>query len=224
MTITDVSRLFSHRIEEEDQLIFATQLCNSILTMQERLEEKTNILYAVEQAISNELNHVLHQQQHYDTLPNSIPLNSNETNDLISLKNSIYRSRELSRIQSKEMHDLDLSLREMESVLTSKYEQLKSLEYETSCSSSISSRSMTPNQYFLPSQSVRNQCDEFPSNSYETLEFLSNPSQTIQLTLMKEIDEDSGINSLTSEDSNHHSMFITQQKINTHSTQLETLV
>ena len=57
--MNDVSRLFSHQIEQEDQLLFATQLCNSILTMQERLEEKTNVLYAVEQAISNELNHVV---------------------------------------------------------------------------------------------------------------------------------------------------------------------
>ena len=224
--MTDVQRLFSHRFEQDDQLIFATQLCNSILTMQERLEEKTNILYAVEQAISNELNHVLHQQ-HYDTLPNlsvnvsSQPSNPNETNDLISLKNSIYRSRELSRIQSKEMHDLDLSLREIDVPLASKYELLKSLEYETP------SRSITPNQpYAMPSQMLRTHLDDGPSNSYETLDYhLSNASQTLhQLTLMKEADEDSGINSLTSEDSNHHSMFLTHQKLNTHSTQLETLV
>lgn len=226
VTMNDVARLFSHRIEQEDQLIFATQLCNSILTMQERLEEKTNILYAVEQAISNELNHVLHQQ-HYDTLPNlsvnsSQPLNPNETNDLISLKNSIYRSRELSRIQSKEMHDLDLSLREIDVAIASKYELLKSLEYENP------SRSITPNQqYSIPSQSIRTHLDDGTSNSYETLEYqLSNASQTLhhQLTLMKEVDEDSGINSLTSEDSNHHSMFLIHQKLNTHSTQLETLV
>jgi len=226
VTMNDVARLFSHRIDQEDQLIFATQLCNSILTMQERLEEKTNILYAVEQAISNELNHVLHQQ-HYDTLPNlsvnlSQPLNPNETNDLISLKNSIYRSRELSRIQSKEMHDLDLSLREIDVALASKYELLKSLEYETP------SRSITPNQqYSIPIQTIRTHLDDGTSNSYETLEYhhLSNASQTLhQITLMKEVDEDSGINSLTSEDSNHHSMFLTHQKLNAHSTQLETLV
>ncbi|CAF4640900.1 unnamed protein product, partial [Rotaria magnacalcarata] len=78
---------------------------------------------------------VLHQQ-HYDVLPITITDNPNSSsNDLLTLKNSIYRSRELSRIQSKEMHDLDLSLREAEILLGSKYDELKYLEYETSSNS-----------------------------------------------------------------------------------------
>ncbi|CAF4213669.1 unnamed protein product, partial [Rotaria magnacalcarata] len=101
----------------------------------EHIDEKTNVLHGVEQAISNELNLVLHQQ-HYDVLPITITDNPNSSsNDLLTLKNSIYRSRELSRIQSKEMHDLDLSLREAEILLGSKYDELKYLEYETSSNS-----------------------------------------------------------------------------------------
>ena len=223
VTMHDVSRLFSQQIEQEDQLIFATQLCNSILNMQERLEEKTNVLYAVEQAISNELNHVLHQQ-HYDTLPSTISLTSNDSNsslsnDLISLKNSIYRSRELSRVQSKEMHDLDLSLREMEVLLASKYDELKYLEYETSSHS----RSLTPNyssQQQQQQQHYRTSPEE--ASTYETLDLptMTTTSSAV-FTSMKEMDEDSGINSLTSDDSNHHSVLLTHQKM---PTQLETLV
>lgn len=190
--------------------------------MQERLEEKTNVLYAVEQAISNELNQVLHQQ-HYDTLTNSISLcnNSSEnnpalSNDLISLKNSIYRSRELSRIQSKEMHDLDLSLREIEIVLATKYDEVRSLEFE----SSTTNRSSIVHSLSL-NNSSRNHLDE--TNNYETFD-LPTSSNHLVFTSIKEADEDSGINSLTSDDSNHHSMILTHQKLSSQTSQLETLV
>ncbi|CAF3915679.1 unnamed protein product [Rotaria sp. Silwood2] len=217
VTLNDVSRLFSHQFEEQDQLLFATQLCNSIINMQERIDEKTNILYAVEQAISNELNHVLHQQN-YDTLPLNITDNTNSSNDLLTLKNSIYRSRELSRIQSKQMHDLDLSLREAEVIIGTKYDELKYLEYETSSNSMIRSRSLTPNISFtqkltIDEQRQHHHHQQQQQTSYDTLELAFNS--------MKEIDEDSGINSLTSEDSNHHSISMLHQKMNT---QLETLV
>ena len=219
VTLNDVSRLFSHQIDQQDQLIFATQLCNSILNMQERIDEKTNVLYAVEQAISNELNHVLHQQ-HYDTIPLNISdNNSNSSNDLISLKNSIYRSRELSRIQSKEMHDLDLSLREMEILIASKYDELKYLEYETSSNNMITSRCLTPN--YLTQQNFRTNIDE--QSAYDTLDIAT--TTNLAFTSIKEVDEDSGINSLTSEDSNHHTMSLAHQKLlSTQNTQLETLV
>ncbi|CAF0782499.1 unnamed protein product [Adineta ricciae] len=224
VSLTDVSRLFSHQIDQQDQLIFATQLCNSILNMQERIDEKTNILYAVEQAISNELNHVLHQQ-HYDTLPSTLPSTSNEnnsqmSNDLLSLKNSIYRSRELSRIQSKEMHDLDLSLREMEILLASKYDELKYLEYETSSNLMTSSRCMTPN-YLSQQQNFRTNIDE--QSPYDTLDIATTTTNVV-FTSIKEADEDSGINSLTSDDSNHHTMSLVHQKTHLQNTQLETLV
>jgi len=223
VTLNDVSRLFSHQIDQQEQLIFATQLCNSILNMQERIDEKTNILYAVEQAISNELNHVLHQQ-HYDTLPSTLnENNSSISNDFITLKNSIYRSRELSRIQSKEMHDLDLSLREMEISLASKYDELKYLEHETSSNILTTSRSQTPN--YLIQQTYRTNLDE--QSAYDTLDIpTTTPSATsnVVFTSIKEADEDSGINSLTSDDSNHHTMSLPHQKLHTQNTQLETLV
>jgi len=224
VTLNDVSRLFSHQIDQQEQLIFATQLCNSILNMQERIDDKTNILYAVEQAISNELNHVLHQQ-HYDTLPSTLSTNLNEnnssiSNDLITLKNSIYRSRELSRIQSKEMHDLDLSLREVEILLASKYDELKYLEYETSSNLMTTSRSLTPNYLTQQQQNFRTNIDE--QSTYDTLDIAT--TTNVAFTSIKEADEDSGINSLTSDDSNHHTMSLTHQKIPTQNTQLETLV
>ncbi|UJR09743.1 hypothetical protein I4U23_013972 [Adineta vaga] len=214
VTLNDVSHLLSNKPVQQEQLIVATQLCNSIFNLQEHINEKTDILYNVEQAISNELNHVLHQQQ-YDTLTLNISdTTTNLSNDLISLKNSIYRSRELSRIQSKEMHDLDLSLREAEIVLGIKYDELKYLEYETSSNSIIQSRSITPSLN-LTSQ-INHDEQRFQQQqqaSYDTIQLVFNS--------MKEIDEDSGINSLTSEDSNHHSMSMLHQKMNT---QLETLV
>lgn len=223
VSLSDVSRLFSHQIDQQEPLIFATQLCNSILNMQERIDEKTNILYAVEQAISNELNHVLHQQ-HYDTLPSMLPPASNDTNaqvsnDLLSLKNSIYRSRELSRIQSKEMHDLDLSLREAEILLASKYDELKYLEYETSSNVMTSSRCVTPN-YLAQQATYRTNVDE--QSAYDTLDIAT--TSTVAFTSMKEADEDSGINSLTSDDSNHHPMSLLHAKAPLPNTQLETLV
>lgn len=217
VTFTDVARLFSHHIDQQDQLIFATQLCNSIFNMQERIDEKTNVLYAVEQAISNELNHVLHQQ-HYDTIPSTFnETNSNISNDLISLKNSIYRSRESSRIQSKEMHDLDLSLREVEILLASKYDELKSLEYETSSNILTTARCQTPNCSTQPI--YRTNLDE--QSAYDTLDAPSTTTTNVVFTSIKEIDEDSGINSLTSDDNNHHLITLSHQK---HNSQLETLV
>ncbi|CAF1052270.1 unnamed protein product [Rotaria sp. Silwood1] len=211
VNLNDVSHLLSSKPIKQEQLILATQLCNSIFNIQEHIDEKTNILYAVEQAISNELNHVLHQQ-HYDTLPLNIIDNTNSSNDLLTLKNSIYRSRELSRIQSKEMHDLDLSLREAEILIGSKYDELKYLEYETSSNSIIRSRSLTPSINLTQKLTIDEQRQQ-QQTSYDTLELAFNS--------MKEVDEDSGINSLTSEDSNHHSMSMIHQKMNT---QLETLV
>ncbi|CAF1196990.1 unnamed protein product [Rotaria sordida] len=217
VNLNDVSHLLSSSSSskpiKQEQLILATQLCNSIFNIQEHIDEKTNILYAVEQAISNELNYVLHQQ-HYDTLPLNITTdNTNSSNDLLTLKNSIYRSRELSRIQSKEMHDLDLSLREAEILIGSKYDELKYLEYETSPNSIIRSRSLTPNINLTQKLTIDGQRQRQQQTSYDTLELAFNS--------MKEVDEDSGINSLTSEDSNHHSISMMNQKMNT---QLETLV
>ncbi|CAF3103018.1 unnamed protein product [Rotaria sp. Silwood2] len=217
VTLNDVSHLLSSKSIKQEQLILATQLCNSIFNIQEHIDEKTHILYAVEQAISNELNHVLHQQN-YDTLPLNITDNTNSSNDLLTLKNSIYRSRELSRIQSKQMHDLDLSLREAEVIIGTKYDELKYLEYETSSNSMIRSRSLTPNISFtqkvtIDEQRQHHHHQQQQQTSYDTLELAFNS--------MKEIDEDSGINSLTSEDSNHHSISMLHQKMNT---QLETLV
>jgi hypothetical protein len=204
ITLNDVSHLLSSKSIQQEQLILATQLCNSIFNIQEHIDEKTNVSYAVEQAISNELNH-------YDnTLPININdnNNTNSSNDLIKLKNSIYRSRELSRMQSKEMHDLDLSLREAEILLASKYDELKYLEYETSSNQMTRSRSLTPNINLTKQINTDEQ-----HTQYDTLDIAFNS--------MKEVDEDSGINSLTSEDSNHHSMNMMHQKMNT---QLETLV
>ena len=157
-------------------------------------------------------------QQHYDTLPSSLASTSNDNsslaNDLISLKNSIYRSRELSRIQSKEMHDLDLSLREMEVLIASKYDELKALEYETSSTS----RSHTPN--YLVQANHRNHLED--CSTYETFDLVTTTTNNVVFTSMKEVDEDSGINSLTSDDSNQHSMVMSHQKVI--SSQLETLV
>jgi hypothetical protein len=194
VTLNDVSHVLTSKPTQQEQLVLATKLCNSILNIQEHIDEKTTNLSTIEQAISNELN------QHYDTLPSlmSSNENTNSSSDLITLKNSIYRSRELSRIQSKEMHDLDLSLREAEILLESKYDELKYLEHETS----------TPNLNLIKQSNL----DE-PQIAYETVELHYNS--------MKEIDEDSGINSLTSDDSNHHSMSMMHHKMNS---QLETLV
>ncbi|CAF1434726.1 unnamed protein product [Rotaria magnacalcarata] len=212
VSLNDVSHLLTSKPIQQEQLILATQLCNSIFNIQEHIDEKTNVLHGVEQAISNELNLVLHQQ-HYDVLPITITDNSNSSsNDLLTLKNSIYRSRELSRIQSKEMHDLDLSLREAEILLGSKYDELKYLEYETSSNSMIRSRSLTPNINLAQKITIDEQRPQ--QSAYDTLELAFNS--------MKEADEDSGINSLTSDDSNHHSMSMINQKLS--NTQLETLV
>ena len=222
ITLNDVSRLFSHQTDQHEQLILATQLCNSILNIQERIDERTNILHAVEQAISNELNYVLHQQ-HYDALPNTLlSSNSNEnnsslSNDFITLKNSIYRSRELSRIQSKEMHDLDLSLREIEILLNSKYDELKRLEYETSTNLMLPSRSLTPN-YLSQQQHFRMNLDE--QLVYDALDMTT----TGTFTSIKEADDDSGINSLTSDDNNQQTMSLIQHRLPTQNSQLETLV
>lgn len=227
ITINDAARLFSHQIDSQEQLLFATQLCNSILNMQERIDEKTNILYAVEQAISNELNYVLHQQ-HYDTLPCTASSNVNENNssitnnDLIALKNSIYRSRELSRIQSKEMHDFDLSLREVDILLASKYDELKHLERETSTNLMAVQRSLTPN--YTIQQNFRTNIDE--QTPYETIDTAISAPTNVVFTSMKEADEDSGINSLTSDDNNNNNQTVSiiHQKLHTQNSQLETLV
>jgi hypothetical protein len=42
------------------------------------------------------------------------------------------------------MHDLDLSLRESDMLLGTKYDELKYLEYETSSNTMTRSRSLTP--------------------------------------------------------------------------------
>ena len=207
VTLNDVSQFLSSKPIEQEQLILATQLCNSIFNIQEHIEEKLRLSDAVEQAISNELNHVFHQQ-HYDTLPINTSDNPPISNDFITLKNSISRSRELSRMQSKEMHDLDLTLRESDMLLGSKYDQLKYLQYETASNTMTKSRSLTSH---VPTRRQVNM-DEVQI-TYDTFD--------IALNSMKEMDDDSGINSLTSEDSNHHSMPLNNPK---HNTQLETLV
>ena len=224
LTLNDVSHLLTSKPIQQEELISATQLCNSIFNLEEHINEKLNISYAVEQAISNELNHVLHQQ-HYDILPiHMYDNNTNISNDLITLKNSIYRSRELSRMQSKQMHDLDLSLRELDISLAKKYDELKSLEYETAATkttinSMTRSRSLTPNRNLIKQMNF----DEQNSSHHHHQQQQQTSFDRLDITFnsMKEIDEDSGINSLTSEDSNHHSILMTNQKMNT---QLETLV
>ena len=201
VSLNDVTELLSSRSIEQEQLIEAPQLCNSIFNIQEHIDEKLCISQAIEQAISNELEHVLHSDT---TVPTHLP---SDNNHLVSVKNSIYRSREISRIQSKQMHDLDLSLREFEILLKTKYDEVKSLEQETTSNL----RSMTSQ---LVHTSKHLHIDEHPMN-YDTFD--------MTLNSMKEIDDDSGINSLTSEDSNHQSVAIIHSK-HTTTAQLETLV
>ncbi|CAF0871025.1 unnamed protein product, partial [Didymodactylos carnosus] len=248
----DVSLLFSN-VHDKQQLYTTTQLCNQILRLQDRINEQSNILYDVERAISNELNSVLFYQQDntYDTLPitlnssaygtitttnsNNLNTNSETPSDVTTLKNSIYRSREVTRLQCKEMHDLDLCLRESDIVIGKKIDDLKYLEHETQSShnnnnNNLHVRSMTPNyNCFYSNQS--NTVDESQQQlNYNTISH-DHLNNSIGLTIMdshnlysrddskitKEADDDSGINSLISDDSN---------MVNGHQTKpcLETLV
>ena len=94
-----------------------------------------------------------------------------------------------------------------------KYDELKQLEHETSA---------RPNSvhYHVPVQQINHDEHQQQTLAYETLE--------MALHSMKEIDEDSGINSLTSDDSNHqhhHPHLSTATPIHPkNNTQLETLV
>lgn len=176
VSLSDVELFFGSKTNRTEDLIVATQLCNSILKIDERLEEKQELLSKIEENVSNELNQIV--QQHYDVLPSC-----SSTTEFQTVKNSIDQTRELTRVQSKQMHDLDLSIRETESLLSKKYDQLSLVE-----------------QIFNDENNNLNEFHLFKS------------------LLLKETDDDSGINSLTSDDSH----FLLQQTKN--NAQLETLV
>ncbi|CAF5115823.1 unnamed protein product, partial [Rotaria socialis] len=50
VSLNDVSHLLASKPIQQEQLILATQLCNSIFNIQEHIDEKTNVLHGIEQA------------------------------------------------------------------------------------------------------------------------------------------------------------------------------
>jgi len=168
---------------------------------------------------------------------------SSTSADMTTLKNSIYRSREVTRLQCKEMHDLDLSLREADILIGSKYDELKYLQYDQH----PQPRPITPatSNY---QHSFRPTSNDDQQSNYDTINNISDnstmndsilgcltinsysrddlkPSST-STTIKEQQDNDSGINSLISDDSNNNNnnnIIVTHQQQGK-TTQLETLV
>lgn len=96
----------------------------------------------------------------------------------------------------------------MEILLTLKYDELKRLEYETSSNILSTSRSITPNYFNSQQQNFRRNI--IKQSPYNTIDLATN-NMSVAFTSIKEADEDSGIDSLTSSrrslktNTNHHS-------------------
>ncbi len=116
LTLNDVYSTFPEMYtQSKDDVQEFYELCLKLLSLDDHLTTERNKLQKTENDLQMELNMV------------DINNSSQNTPETMKLKNDIYQSREQTRVQCKELHDLDLRMRHNDSLLINKEFELKQL-------------------------------------------------------------------------------------------------
>jgi hypothetical protein len=116
----------THHLKEVEDF---TSMCGQLFNLDEAIKSQKQLLNNLEFDLQRELN-----QQQQQQLQNQEPTRSqsamnllNETPETIELRQEVYMSREQTRLQCKQLHDLDLRMRQSEQSLMLKEQQLQQL-------------------------------------------------------------------------------------------------
>jgi len=113
----------THHLKEVEDF---TLMCSQLFQLEEAIKSQKQVLSNLELDLQKELNQNNHQQQQQQqqTMQQTTNIESVET---VELRNEVNYSREQTRIQCKQLHDLDLRMRQNEQSLMVKEQQLQQL-------------------------------------------------------------------------------------------------
>ena len=107
-------------------------MCTKLLSLDDNVHQQKQLLNKLETDIQKELmsnNTNINSNNNNDNLDDLLQVSSSlvETPETAKLKKEVTLSREQTRVQCKELHDLDLRMRQNESILVNKENELKNL-------------------------------------------------------------------------------------------------
>lgn len=110
----------THNINEVEDF---TYMCCQLFKLDEAIQNQKQILNNLELDLQRELNN----QNQFGTLLSQNIINNNECPEVVELRKEVNNSREQTRIQCKQLHDLDLRMRQNEQNLMLKEQELNQL-------------------------------------------------------------------------------------------------
>ena len=110
----------THNINEVEDF---TYMCCQLFKLDEAIQNQKQILNNLELDLQRELNN----QNQFGTLLSQNIMNNNECPEVVELRKEVNNSREQTRIQCKQLHDLDLRMRQNEQTLMLKEQELNQL-------------------------------------------------------------------------------------------------
>ena len=113
-------------------------MCCQLFQLEEAIKSQKQVLSNLESDLQRELNPnqtghaneagLVQQQQHQQpVMPDQQPQMHNETPETVELRNEVNYSREQTRLQCKQLHDLDMRMKQNEQSLMAKEQQLQQL-------------------------------------------------------------------------------------------------
>lgn len=203
--------MFTHNLNEVNEF---TDMCLRLFTLDDNLTKQKYILNALENEIQRELTLNHDYDEHTHPIIHMIP---SDTPEVIKLKKEVSISREQTRVQCKELHDLDLRMRQNESQLTTKEQTLKSLLEDLYVQETFSGDTRMSSNTNESLQELKI-CDSTNRVCQSKVKKLSSPINT-----KDHYDNDSGISSMSSENSDPYRIIQKSTTANAKSV-METLV
>jgi len=116
----------THQLKEVEDF---TSMCGQLFNLDEAIKSQKQLLNNLEFDLQRELNQQQHQQSsNQEPTRSQSALNLlNDSPETIELRQEVYMSREQTRLQCKQLHDLDLRMRQSEQSLMHKEQQLQQL-------------------------------------------------------------------------------------------------
>lgn len=107
----------THHLKEVEDF---TVMCSQLFQLEEAIKSQKQVLSNLELDLQRELNQNQFNQQ-------QVVIANTESSETVELRNEVNYSREQTRIQCKQLHDLDLRMRQNETSLMVKEQQLQQL-------------------------------------------------------------------------------------------------
>lgn len=119
----------THQLNEVQDF---TQMCAKLFSLEDTIQTQRHVLSSLEYDLQRELNPMStnmsqQQQQQHNTCMSPVPMLETTTPETAELRKEVALSREQTRLQCKQLHDLDAKMRSNEHNLMMREQQLQQL-------------------------------------------------------------------------------------------------